>query len=335
MAKQFPHQPNLEQLKKQARQLLKAQRAGDLQACRRFQTSLPRLARVAVEDVLGARVTPREAQHVLAREYGLANWKALVDIMTASAQDETFRKFNQGLEQTIWSKDLYTLIQEAHSADSDTTELTMTSGAAVRLEHNPAPGMGLRLSKPGDPTWMILRVEPARERPGWYPPEIPFMAGQPAWIARDGTRHFAVWSLASVDDGRAEEAERLVKDHPAWKTFTQTAQPLIAGIREGSAEARQRLFAMSQDEEATRSWAGDLAQLVQQFEALIRGDDQIEALVQAVLDQSLEDGWTLVEEKGTGLIRFFVLERRGALRTIQVLNTAGTQRLQLWDSVEA
>lgn len=49
MAKQLPSRPRLEHLKKQAKDLLKAHRAGQSQASDRLKTGLPRLAQVSID----------------------------------------------------------------------------------------------------------------------------------------------------------------------------------------------------------------------------------------------------------------------------------------------
>lgn len=73
---QFPARPNLEQLKHQAKDLLRAARAHDPAALARFRT-LPALA--AVSDAAFATTPPalHDAQSVLAREHGFPSWNAL------------------------------------------------------------------------------------------------------------------------------------------------------------------------------------------------------------------------------------------------------------------
>jgi len=73
----LPDRPNLEQLRKQAKDLLKAHRKGDASICPILR-HLSRFAASSDEDVLKAKVKLSEAQHALAREYGFRNWAALV-----------------------------------------------------------------------------------------------------------------------------------------------------------------------------------------------------------------------------------------------------------------
>ena len=65
----LPARPDLEQQKKLAKELLRAYRAGNAEAVARIREELPDKSDISLTD----------AQYVLAREYGLANWKELKD----------------------------------------------------------------------------------------------------------------------------------------------------------------------------------------------------------------------------------------------------------------
>jgi hypothetical protein len=67
---------NLEQLRKQAKELIRAARAGDEQALARIQAHAPARERPALAD----------AQLTLAREHGYPSWPALVLALEASAE---------------------------------------------------------------------------------------------------------------------------------------------------------------------------------------------------------------------------------------------------------
>ncbi|MBT4101129.1 MAG: hypothetical protein HOM68_18085 [Gemmatimonadetes bacterium] len=74
---------NVENLRKQAKSLLKQLKSGaegvdTADSVRRVRRSLPRLSQVADQEVLSAEVTLQEAQHVIAVEQGLSNWKQLL-----------------------------------------------------------------------------------------------------------------------------------------------------------------------------------------------------------------------------------------------------------------
>jgi hypothetical protein len=85
MSLSLPDRPNLEQLRKQAKDLLKAHKQGDASACRILR-HLGRFAAASDQDVLKAKVTLSEAQQALAREYGFKNWAALVRYVRESAR---------------------------------------------------------------------------------------------------------------------------------------------------------------------------------------------------------------------------------------------------------
>ena len=80
----LPARPNLEQLRKQAKDLLKAYRAGDSPALLRFRESLPRLARATDEQLTGLSLSLRDAQRAVAAEYGFDSWAQLKDHVSAA-----------------------------------------------------------------------------------------------------------------------------------------------------------------------------------------------------------------------------------------------------------
>jgi ankyrin repeat protein len=77
-ATQLPERPNLDQLKRQAKDLLRDARAGDPQAIARFRI-LPAYTRHSDSDLARAALALHDAQSVIAREYGLDSWNALRD----------------------------------------------------------------------------------------------------------------------------------------------------------------------------------------------------------------------------------------------------------------
>jgi hypothetical protein len=70
----LPARPSLEQLRKQAKGLLREYRAGDPAAAIRLRTACPRLSDSGRSD--GA--TLADAQFALAREHGFESWAKLV-----------------------------------------------------------------------------------------------------------------------------------------------------------------------------------------------------------------------------------------------------------------
>jgi ankyrin repeat protein len=69
MKRELPLEPNLDQLKNQAKDLLKAHKAGDPEAIQRVREIYPNWS--------GAKLRLSDAQLVIAREYGFASWPRL------------------------------------------------------------------------------------------------------------------------------------------------------------------------------------------------------------------------------------------------------------------
>ena len=75
----LPARPNLEQLRKQAKDLLKAYRAGEPTALLRFRESLPKLAGSSDDQLVDMSLSLRDAQRVVAAELGFDSWARLTD----------------------------------------------------------------------------------------------------------------------------------------------------------------------------------------------------------------------------------------------------------------
>ncbi|PCE22871.1 hypothetical protein BWP39_24630 [Paraburkholderia acidicola] len=79
----LPQHPNLEHLKKQAKELLRLYRAGDSDAIARFTRSLPSARNQRPEDASSAPLRLHDAQSCIAREYGFLSWAGLADHVEA------------------------------------------------------------------------------------------------------------------------------------------------------------------------------------------------------------------------------------------------------------
>ena len=77
-ARQLPDRPNLDQLKQQSKDLMRAARAGDAAALARFRI-LPAFAKHSDAELAHVSLALHDAQSVVAREYGLESWNALRD----------------------------------------------------------------------------------------------------------------------------------------------------------------------------------------------------------------------------------------------------------------
>jgi ankyrin repeat protein len=77
MSKSLPSRPNLEQLKKQAKDLLKAHQSGDLETLERIQANHPDYSSASKDGIRAAKFSLIDAQSVIAREHGFASWPKL------------------------------------------------------------------------------------------------------------------------------------------------------------------------------------------------------------------------------------------------------------------
>jgi hypothetical protein len=77
MCPSLPANPSLEQLHKQARDILKAHRDGDIAVCRLLRR-LNRFAEQSDQNILKAELALHEAQYALAMDYGFKSWPALI-----------------------------------------------------------------------------------------------------------------------------------------------------------------------------------------------------------------------------------------------------------------
>lgn len=80
---QLPNRPNLDQLKKQAKDLLAAYRRGEPDALARFRQSLPSAAGKDDTAIAALSLRLHDAQSCLAREYGFPSWRDLDSFVTA------------------------------------------------------------------------------------------------------------------------------------------------------------------------------------------------------------------------------------------------------------
>src|SRR2546430_7142560 len=77
MSKSLPSRPNLEQLKNQAKDLLKSQESADAESLQRIQANHPDYSNIPEDKIRAAKFSLSDAQLVIAREYGFASWPKL------------------------------------------------------------------------------------------------------------------------------------------------------------------------------------------------------------------------------------------------------------------
>ena len=73
----LPARPSLEQLRKRAKDLLRAYRDRRPAALARLRASLPRYSDLSDDDLIELSLSLRDAQHVIAIEHGFADWPSM------------------------------------------------------------------------------------------------------------------------------------------------------------------------------------------------------------------------------------------------------------------
>jgi hypothetical protein len=105
----LPVRPDLDQYKKQAKELLKGGRAGDAEARRRFIVHHPRLANSSADLLNGDTLALADAQLVIAREHGIESWPRFVREIEARLGDDAPRLIWQAAERALEAGDADTL----------------------------------------------------------------------------------------------------------------------------------------------------------------------------------------------------------------------------------
>jgi hypothetical protein len=78
--KRLPSRPNLDRLKRQAKDLLSERKAGTPQACQRIREFHPQHAGASDDAIKTAKFSLSDSQLTLAREYGFASWARLANV---------------------------------------------------------------------------------------------------------------------------------------------------------------------------------------------------------------------------------------------------------------
>jgi hypothetical protein len=101
MTAHLPARATLEQLKKQAKDLLKAHARRET-SCLPLLSRLSRFRQASPDDILAADVSLQECQHALALEYGFASWQALsAHLRGAAAHSPTALTLDEAREQYL------------------------------------------------------------------------------------------------------------------------------------------------------------------------------------------------------------------------------------------
>lgn len=151
----LPQAPHLKHLKKQAKDLLKAHRSGDVQARKSLRDCLPRFSDKTDAEILSVGVTLHDAQHVIALQYGFANWSAL-----STAVDE-----RNGAHEPVATKQSFSALKDLGEKMRQHIErLGFATAGAYRIWCHKA-GLGSGLNKSDAELYEEL-VRHQQERPG-------------------------------------------------------------------------------------------------------------------------------------------------------------------------
>ncbi len=231
----LPRSANLEHLKKSAKQLLAAHRAGDPRCCP-FLRRLHRFADAGDEEILAASLSLHDVQHLLALVYGFPSWQELRRHILAG------HKLNALSLEAVRSRSRQPIPPYA-DAGVPMAVVAALNHAGVDIDfHEFAAASGWAFSfgyryETVSPAYLAVRGRPGRDGP------FEIFAALPAWLgfgynmARTDDPE-ALWSFARthVDTGTPIMSEHLDGG-------------LITGYREH--EGRRRLFF---DGTAGRGW---------------------------------------------------------------------------------
>lgn len=118
----LPARPSLEQLRKQAKELLKACRAGDGATIKRFQSHHPR-------KISDGRVALADAQLVIAREYGFASWARLKHHVESLQRPADF-------DEPLWGRDTWPFLAAVLQGNESTArEMLARDPSLARAEY--------------------------------------------------------------------------------------------------------------------------------------------------------------------------------------------------------
>jgi len=131
MSQKLPPQPSLEQLRKQAKDLLKAHKSADPEAATRIRAFLPRLSKASEEDILAADLSLQETQHVLACEYGFKGWNWLQAVVEVDLD----------LLTKVTEREIQTLMRETDQKDL----IIALKGASEELKEKVTSNMSERV----------------------------------------------------------------------------------------------------------------------------------------------------------------------------------------------
>ena len=256
--RELPARPNLDQYRKQAKELLKGIRSGDANAGDRLSRSHPRLN--SPERIALATVTLADAQLVIAREHGIDNWKKFTERIDAILGERSPKAVWSRVEHAVLHGDaaaLESLIREHGPMLTRTSNLSWVGD--LRRD-----GVGNRRPEDGaDDARAIITAKQHFE--SWDR----FVAFREA--LRDTDSLVAQFELAvdAIVSGDLDTLERVLREHPqvitarSWRTHHSTLLLYVGsngveGYRQRTPRNAVRIAEMLLDAGADVDAVGDM-----------------------------------------------------------------------------
>jgi len=127
-ASRLPARPSLEQLRKQAKNLLRDYRAGDADAARRVHTVIPQRGN-------GTGLALADAQFALAREYGFQSWAALMQHVERVNPSNESPPHRPPIRPFEWRPSQVITLPDGGSAPADTVWSMFLASHAGDVDH--------------------------------------------------------------------------------------------------------------------------------------------------------------------------------------------------------
>jgi Lon protease-like protein len=189
MQRKLPSRPNLEHLKSQAKDLLAAQRSGDVEALARIRAAVPAFANQSDDDLRKGPFALHDAQSAIAREYGFPSWAALRAHLSHASEGQAPDEL--ALIRTVSGQAL------PAELDARVREALTRRGAAA--------------AKPTPPTVPVLPLRNAVAFPGAL---VPIDVARPSTLRGIDAAQEHVPAFLAVFSQRASDIER-----PAFDDF--------------------------------------------------------------------------------------------------------------------
>ena len=153
MTKQLPPKPNLENLAKQAKNILKSHKNKDKAVCARLK-ALNRFAKASDTEILGADLNLADVQFVLAMEYGYKSWSEMKKEVLSMEHGKKFEKLDDLLG--LNNRSIEVLLRDIELNDLATLLTKISPELYGRIWKNMAQGRRDNVMK----EWKEMRAIP-------------------------------------------------------------------------------------------------------------------------------------------------------------------------------